>query len=395
MEFFSTLQDHSEVKLSILRKYTEARIRKICLNPYGENKCLMVDGFAGAGIYNDSKKGSPLILVEVAKEFVNQSRQHPNWKKPEIKIILNEYKKETYEKLKTNLVKIGFFENENIQFSSAEIFSSDDYDNIEIICFKLTFEKLISSVLYVPGFSLIPSFCFVDPFGFSTTPFGLIQKYLENNNAEIFFNFMYEETNRFINHPETNIRSKIASNFGLPSLEELQSKINAKKPIERKKIIVETYEKQILENTQALFIRNFDVKKNNKTKMILFHMTKNLHGLKLMKDIMWKHDDTGTFTYYGKQKEFVQLSFDDILNNKSDKQCHVERLAEIIKSRFEGYSNISIEIMEEFVALSTIYPCSGFLKNALKILEKNGDLYDIKGRKKALSYPPQSHMNFK
>jgi len=43
-----------------------------------------------------------------------------------------------------------------------------------------------------------PTFVFVDPFGFSHTPFKTISSVLKNAQCEVLVNFMYEEVNRFL-----------------------------------------------------------------------------------------------------------------------------------------------------------------------------------------------------
>ncbi|MEH7154716.1 three-Cys-motif partner protein TcmP [Neobacillus drentensis] len=386
MGFFTELQDHSEVKLSILEKYTIPWMRKIILNRFGPRRCLLIDGFAGKGIYDNGKKGSPLIMIEAAMDFYNQSVQN-KWSEPGIFIFLNEWDPENQKSLISNIERLGFETMDN------NLFSSSDYKTITIVVENKTFEEFLTDILkgIKSGNSLIPSFCFVDPFGFSSTPFRLFKKYLENENSELLINFIYEHTNRFIRHPNEKIRDQISDHMGLVSLDQLSEKVANLSSIERKQIIIETYTSNILNETEAIYVRHFDIKKNGKTKMILFHVTKNINGLKLMKETMWKHDETGQYVYNDKE-QMVQLDFDTILSN--DKEAHIKLLSKQIFNNYTGLKNISIEEIEAFTLVESIYPITNFTRPALKILEEKGVINNFKGRSKAKSYPPGTLMDF-
>lgn len=386
MDFFNGLQPHSETKLSILNKYTVPWMRKIILNRFGPNRCLIIDGFAGKGKYEDESLGSPLILIKNAVEFCEQARSN-DWNDPTIIIYLNEMDFDNYSLLKHNITGLGFVPQKGNYHLSRE------YESIIIKVENKHFKDFMEDILadLKPHETLIPSFCFVDPFGFSTTPFALFIKYLRNKNSEILLNFIYEETNRFINHPNAKIQKQITEHLGLVDLDEITNGIKKLSPIERKKLIVETYTDNILQQTNATFISNFEVKKTGRTKMILFHITKNINGLKLMKDIMWKHDETGTYTYDDRH-DLVQLSFDEILMH--DKSAHIENLASLIHLEFKYSKNIWISTIEEFVIVETIYPVANFLKPALKLLEKDEIIENFRGRKNRNTYPEKCRMDF-
>ncbi|OAH53124.1 hypothetical protein AWH48_12270 [Domibacillus aminovorans] len=386
MEFFETLQDHSGVKLSILEQYTIPWMRKIILNRYGAKKCLIIDGFSGKGRYEDGSPGSPLILIKNAMDFYDQAVGN-NWDEPQIYIYLNEYDPDNFNELKQNISGLGF------DTPDDEHFTHDDYKSILIKIENSTFEDFMTDLLadIKEGASLIPSFCFVDPFGFSTTPFELFKTFLRNNNSELLLNFIYEETNRFIRHPNAKIQRQISENLGLINLEDLIAKINDKTPLERKQVIIETYTNNILNETNAFFVRNFELKKNGRTKMILFYMTQNINGLELIKNVMWKHDETGTYTYNDRQ-QFTQLNFEEILLH--DKENHIKTLSEQIAAHFSGKRNISIQTIEDFTTVNTIYPLPNFLRPALKLLEKDSVIDNIRGRSGKSGYPPKCVIDF-
>lgn len=388
MDFFRELSNHSEVKLSILKKYTIPWMRKIILNKYGPRKCLIIDGFAGPGKYDDDSDGSPMILIKNAIDFYNQSKKY-RWKDPQIYILLNELDSENHKKLIENVKVLGF------ETSNNKTFHSKKYTSIKIVIENKTFELFLNNILSITrkGSSLIPSFCFVDPFGFSSTPFELFKEYLKNENSELLINFIYEFTNRFITHPNEKIKEQISKHMGLVKIEDLSEKVKGLPSDERKDIIIETYTKNLLQETDATYVRNFDIKVNGKTKMILFHVTKNINGLILMKNTMWKFDETGQYVYDVKTDEFRQLVFEEIL--ASDQQYHREILSQQISNYFANKKNVTIKEIINFVAVKTDYPIANFMKPALKILEKNNTIYNIRGRNHSMSYPDNTIMDFK
>ncbi|KNH32904.1 three-Cys-motif partner protein TcmP [Exiguobacterium acetylicum] len=386
MEFFNGLLPHSETKLSILNQYTIPWMRKIVLNRYGPRRCLVIDGFAGKGRYDDESSGSPLILINNAIGFCEQARKN-KWADPTILIFLNEMDVQNYLLLQENVSSLGFVS------QGDSYYRSEEYETIIIKVENKSFKKFMTDILSQinKNRTLIPSFCFVDPFGFSTTPFSLFVDYLKNENSEILLNFIYEETNRFINHPNKKIQEQISKHMGLVNLNAITDGIRELAPIDRKKLIVKTYSDSILTQTNATFVSNFEVKKNGRTKMILFHITKNINGLKLMKETMWKHDETGTYTYDARNN-LRQLDFEQILSK--DKSIHIEELSSILRDEFSGQKKVCMSVLEEFILIETIYPISNFLRPALKILEEKGLIDSFIGRTKRKTYPEKCRMDF-
>ena len=261
IEFFQKLQNHSNAKLIILEKYVVQWMRKIILNPYGNGKCLIIDGFAGKGQYDTKGKteyGSPLLLLKAAIDFCNQARQH-GWDDPQIYLLFIEYEQKNFDDLKQNIYDFC-----GLQYSfenSGSFLSVPNYPSINVALNKGDFNSTINAILDKVNEKLIPCFCFIDPFGFSQTPFSTISRFLKNRDSEILLNFIYEETNRFIKHENTKIQSYIKQHFGIDDLEELKKIIEGKKGIERKKVIVDFYSRQLLENTDINYLLDFEIKK--------------------------------------------------------------------------------------------------------------------------------------
>lgn len=385
-EFFDELQKHSEAKLRILDNYVVPWMRKITMGPYGE-KALVIDGFAGTGKYSNSD-GSSLRLIKHAIDFCDQAKSY-NWNAPDLRLLLIEGDRENYYTLADNISDLTGLSIRD----TSEFLPLPNHPSVEICCQFGNFEDVLVSLLESVGDrrTLIPSFCFIDPFGFKDTPFNIIQQYLSNSKSEIFFNFIYEETNRFIRAKNLKVQEHMQRHFGIEDITTLQEMVMDKAPQERKQLIVDFYSRQLLENTDVNYVLNFEIKKGGKTKLILFYGTKNLVGLKVMKKAMWKVDDTGLYMFDDKKEtEEIQFSFtkeinDDVLLND---------LSNLIKENFEG-QKATIESIEEFVLTETIFPIENYAKKALKKLETEGSIVDVSGRKNKGSYPKRCVIYFK
>src|SRR5438552_1359601 len=74
------LKDHSEKKLDLLRDYLVLYLEIVMKRTSGkaEQYVTIIDGFAGGGIYNGNKFGSPITIlkaVEEAEARINQGRE--------------------------------------------------------------------------------------------------------------------------------------------------------------------------------------------------------------------------------------------------------------------------------------------------------------------------------
>lgn len=102
-EFFNNLEEHSKIKLMVLNEYIKTWMRKVVLNPYGNSNCLIVDTFAGTGLYDDGNYGSPLIIIKEAFDFIEQAKKYPNMNVKSINLIFIECDINNYNALKKNI----------------------------------------------------------------------------------------------------------------------------------------------------------------------------------------------------------------------------------------------------------------------------------------------------
>ncbi len=172
------LEPHTQAKHEILRKYLNAWFP--ILGNSGFQTVLYIDGFSGPGRYSNGEDGSPVIaiLAAINQRIPIRSKLHFRFieKDSERANMLDQIVKES--SLPANF--------------DAKVFNST---------FEKTFYELLNFYTTRQG-KLPPTFAFIDPFGWTGSPFTAVREILSNPNCEVLFTFMYEEVNRFINHPD-------------------------------------------------------------------------------------------------------------------------------------------------------------------------------------------------
>jgi hypothetical protein len=208
--------------------------------------------------------------------------------------------------------------------------------------------------------TLAPAFVFIDPFGFSHTPFRTVSKILGNSRCEVLVNFMYEEVNRFISLEEH--ADNFDKLFGTPDWRRVRSLSD---PSQRRKAIHDIYLKQL--KTSATYVHSFEMlNQGNSTDYFLFFATNNLKGLEKMKEAMWKVDDTGSFQFSDHYDARGLMSL-------FSAQPNIAPLRDAILRAFAG-RQISIEKLQEWVIAETEFLPKHLKRPVLAPMEDAGEL---------------------
>ena len=108
----AVLEDHTRKKHTVLRQYVRQYLITRCQNPHQEKfRLVIVDAFAGGGIYECGNHGSPLLFAdELSKTTVeiNVRRARKGLKPVAIEclLLLNDSKASVVEQLKQNIAPI-------------------------------------------------------------------------------------------------------------------------------------------------------------------------------------------------------------------------------------------------------------------------------------------------
>jgi three-Cys-motif partner protein len=351
------LEPHTAKKHQILRRYFNAWLPIISR---WNGRVLYVDGFAGPGEYSKGEDGSPAIVLKAARDHTYPIRS-------ELICLFVEADAARYEHLKRVIAKLKATLPSNITVETAK----GDFN-----------ETLTSGIaeLQEQQKHLAPSLVFVDPFGFSHTPFSTIRKIMQNDKCEVLINFMYEEINRFLGHADhIDTFNKL---FGTPAW---QAAAQKETPDERRRAIHDVYLLQL--KTIANHVRSFEMLNNgNRTDYFLFFATNNLRGLEKMKEAMWKVDESGSFQFSDYTDSLRLMS---LFGTEPDYAL----LTKLITVEFSG-KTISISNLEAWVIAETPFLPKHIRIGVLMPLEKAGELKAIKENRRGLSYPEGTMLYF-
>ena len=219
--------------------------------------------------------------------------------------------------------------------------------------FETAFEQILGSF---QDRRLPPTFAFIDPFGWRGVPFSIIQEILGNRSCEVLVNFMYEEINRFLGHPDQE------RNFDLFfGTDQWREGIEHDDPRLRNRFLHDLYHQQLRGIAGAKYARSFEMRnEGDVVDYYLFYATNNILGLKKMKEAMWKVDESGEFRFSDATDPNQAVLFGN--------EPRFDHLQRQLLARFGG-REASVEEIEHFVLAETAFRETHYKRQVLKRLE--------------------------
>jgi len=353
------IEPHTQAKHEILKRYLQAWLP--ILSSFS-GRILYIDGFAGPGEYSKGEPGSPVIAINTAKE-------HKLKLNAEILFLFIEAREDRCNHLKEILRHIDV--PDNMKY------------NVE--CSKFD-ESLTSLFNYLDEQKkhIAPTFAFIDPFGYSDTPFSIIKRIMKNKKCEVLITFMSGFISRFLS--DQRKEELFDSFFGTTKWREIISSNESEERREKK--LVTLYQNQL--ETDGNFVRSFEmINKSNRTIYHLIFCTHSLKGLKEMKRAMWKVDETGRFRFSDRTDPNQTVLF----KHEPDYQ----QLKKLIVGVFKG-KEVSIEEIENFVVVETAFRETHFKTQILKPMELEVNPPEIRvvksERKRKGAYPKGTIIRF-
>jgi three-Cys-motif partner protein len=298
---------------------------------------LYIDGFAGPGMYAGGEDGSPIIALKTALGY-----------KPPLAAKVHFLFVEKDQARADHLGEI---------VGRMQLPSNMDF-KVECMTFEEAWRKHYPR--YLRGNRLIPTFAFIDPFGWTGIPFAIVRQVMQHPSCEVFVNFMYEEVNRFLSHPDQV--ENFDAFFGTNKWRDCD---RLSEPSLRSRCLHDLYMQQLGDSAGIPFVRSFKMSnKKDVTDYFLFYGTRNLTGLKKMKEAMWKVDESGEFRFSDATDQNQMVLF--------EKAPDLKLLRAQIVQRFAGV-RATIPDIEKFVVADTAFRESHY-KGVLKELEAIGQL---------------------
>ena len=259
------LKPHTKAKHFLLRRYLQAWF-PILGSRYSH--LLYVDGFAGPGRYKGDEPGSPIIALDAASVHVKRLQCTIDF------VFIEEIGKR-FESLQLQLKRLT---------TPPNFKCYTEYGP-----FRDKIEPYLCTIETSP--SPTPSFFFLDPDGFSGLPFSTIRRILELPHCETFITFLKDAMNRFLEHPEEEVRKHIVDHFGTETVLEV-----ANAPGDRVPALRALYQGQL--QGIAKYVRYFEMRDESHRPIydLIFASNDRLGHLK-MKEAMWKLAPQGDFSF--------------------------------------------------------------------------------------------------
>lgn len=321
----------------------------ILINQCG--RARIIDGFAGPGEYEDGQIGSPLIALQTLLT-------HPD--------------KKVQDAIHKGTVELIFIERDPRRSEHLQRLLTEQKQNRADVpklqpsiitgTFLEKMEKLLTLMEHQNNINRpIPTFVFIDPFGYSHAPLSIIRRIMSLPMCEVLVNFMYDEINRFLGVSDPVRQQYYDRLFGTDQWRQVaQQSANAD---ERRNLLHDLYRHQLLSAGKARYVRSFQMRnKYNATDYFLFFGTNSIRGLEEMKRAMWGVDQTGGFEFSDFSNPYQPLLLTE--PNYAD-------LQRLLANQFKGQI-ASIAAIKEYVLAETPYVI--FKKEALRPMELTSKL---------------------
>jgi len=251
IDFFKSKKSWSRMKDKILGSYLVPYINKV---KEFKKPVVIVDGFAGCGIYGDKSEGSPFIICKILESY--------NKKGIKTFSILIDNDQECFKELEKN---IKYYKDIGIAYTEFG-----------------DFRKIVPEIIKIAENS--PMFFYIDPFGIVGLEFQHLEKIFEKvsrSSTEILVNFNYRIFYREREKYPNLVKDVMNGDY-------------YKEILGDKTLSDDQKEERILEKYKDLYRKYFNFvgscpvmyKDEQDAKYHLIFATSHFDGLKLMNDIM-------------------------------------------------------------------------------------------------------------
>lgn len=285
------LDDHTRAKHRVLRSYLDAWIpvmaqQALKVQPMmlGEPRLLLVDGFAGPGRYTTGEPGSPLIMLAALLEH----RAFPRFGGVKFLYLFIEHDLRRAAHLRDEIARIDVPDNVQVNVVDGE--------------FEDTFGEVVEGV-HESGHRLVPTFAFIDPFGYSTASMSLAGRFLDFPRCEALVFLPLSFVHRFVTRAgQETAMTALFGGDGWKAARALEGD-------ERRAFLLQLFEDQLAVQGQVEHVRSFALRTRDGNDYRLVFATGHRRGLELMKDAMWTVDPEEGTRYVARTDEGQEVLF--------------------------------------------------------------------------------------
>ena len=363
-KFFDERTDQSEVKARIVQKYFYAWANVIM--PTAEKSggtISYIDLYAGPGRYKDGSASTPLLVLQHAIDHPKLSRM--------LVAMFNDADQDKTAILQSEIQALPGIE----KLKHKPVISCGEVNE--------------DAEKYFNATKLVPSFSFVDPFGYKGLSLGIVNGVIKDWGCDCVFFFNYNRINAGISNPA--VASHMDVLFGKQRADELRARLPDKSPELREALILEELAKEI-KALGGKYVLPFTFKNaaGTRTSHKLIFVSKSFKGYDIMKDIMAKESSTTDqgvpSLTYSPADASMPLLF--------SLQRPLDTLKEGLPAAFIGREVAFEELYEEH-SLDTPYLRKHYrdVLNALEAEEKIY-VYSKKGKRRKGTYPEHVRIRF-
>ena len=324
------LEPHTAAKHAILSRYLNAWVP--ILGSGGFQHVVYLDAFAGPGSYSGGEDGSPILAIKALLE-----------QRTSFAATMHFHFVEAREDRASHLRR------------KVEELLGPSGQRARWVVHHESFETAYPKIKHsLPQSQRVPMFAFIDPFGWAGLPMSIARDILSRPSCEVLINFMYEEINRFLNHPDQghNFDELFGGHDWVGIVHDGGQGRNDR--------LRQLYGAQLQSFAKARLVRSFEMRnKGDATDYFLFFATNSTLGLKKMKEAMWKVDEGGGFSFSDATDQSQLVLF--------SKEPDLDALAAEMRRHF-GQKTVSVDEVESFVVEHTAFRETHF-KSILKSLE--------------------------
>lgn len=238
------------------------------------------------------------------------------------------------------------------------------------------FQQLAAEILANIGDkSLVPTFAFLDPFGYKDTPMALIAELLASRQCELLIYFDANSTHRF--STSGLVDERMAALFGTDEF-----KVAPASGVPRMEFLRDLYGRQLRDVASFNYVQPFQMNNTkNRVSHHLFFCTRHIRGLSAMKQAMWKLDTTGGYRFESNYAGTPVL-FGDLPD--------LDRLGRELVLGYSGQT-VTIERLEDYADTDTGF-CRTHVRKALKPMEQDGRVTSSAAKRN--TYPKGTQVTF-
>ncbi len=321
-------------------------------------RLLVVDGFAGPGRYETGEDGSPLIMLKTLLDHDAFERMND----VEFLYLFIEHDERRVKHLEGELDALALPGNVKVMLEHGE--------------FETRFGEIIEDIHGQEGKTLVPTFAFIDPFGYSATSMSLAGKFLAFERCEALIFLPLNYLVRFAGR--TGQENALNSLFGSDRWREAIQMEGS----ERGAFLLGLFEEQLGSQGKVEHVRSFALRTADGNDYRLVFASQHDKGLELIKDAMWSVDPAEGTRYIATRTNDGQ----EVLFTPDTDALDTSPLLSHLRDKF-GTEWFTIEQAQRATLLETPFRVSSHLKGkTLAPAEKAGKIeVDRSGGQKRLA----------